>query len=163
MRKTIMIVVAALLLASCTKTIPKELGLKKTTDMFTVYYPAGWEVSDGLGGGVTITNPDGTIGLPIGIQTYPGARNNDVNSIPEILSIFQKPTPGGQMWIKSISGHKCIWAETDLFGQKLIMAYVPLQDTILSIQTQPRKSGEKDVTAKDLNLAQMIIENLEIK
>ncbi len=163
MRKSFALFLAVLLLASCTKTIPKELGLKKTTDMFTVYYPAGWEVADGLGGGVTITNPDGTIGLPIGVQAYPGAKNNDVNSIPEILSIFQKPTPDGKMWIKSISGHKCIWAETDLFGQKIIMAYVPLDDTILTIQTQARQSDGKDVTPKDLNLAEMIIENLVIK
>lgn len=161
--KKMMILLFAVVLAACSAVVPKELSLIKDLDTIKVFYPAGWLATDGLGGGVTVENANQTVSVPINIQQYQGARKNDVESIPEIMTIARKPVQGVKMNIKRISGLQCIWLETKLFGQGMINAYVPLDNAIISISTIPRKNGETDVLATDLELARMIIENMEIK
>ena len=161
--KKILIFLSAVVLVSCSSVVPKELSLIKDLDTIKVFYPAGWLATDGLGGGVVVENANQTVSVPINIQQYQGARKNDVESIPEIMTIARKPVQGVKMNIKRLSGLECIWLETKLFGQEMINAYVPLDNAIISISTIPRKNGETDVTTTDLELARMIIENMEIK
>jgi hypothetical protein len=163
MRNAIALCLIVFMLASCTGSVPAELGLKKTNDIFTVYYPQGWKAVDGLGGGVNLENANGTMLIPIGVTPDPRSKANDVNSIPEILSAFQKPVPGGSMKIARLSGYRCIRAEADVVGQKLLIVYVPLDGKILSIQMQPRRAGGQEVSASDMQLGAMVVENLEIK
>lgn len=161
--KKFIVLLSVLVLASCSSAVPKELSLIKDLDMIKVFYPAGWTVTDGLGGGVVIENENQTVSIPINIQQYQGARKNNVESIPEIMTIARKPTKGVTMNIKRISGLQCIWMESTVFDQVIINAFVPLDNAIISITTIPRNNGGVDVTAKDLELARMIIDNMEIK
>lgn len=163
MRNAIASCLIAFVLASCAGSVPKELGLKKSNEVFTVFYPQGWKVVDGLGGGVNLENANGTMLIPIGLTPDPRSKANDVGSIPEILSAFQKPVPGGSMKIARLSGYRCIWAEANVVGQKLLIVYVPLDGKILSIQMQPRRAGGQEVSALDMQLGAMVVENLEIK
>jgi hypothetical protein len=164
MRNKVLLLLSLMILVSCGGGVPKELDMTKNLDQIIIHYPSSWTCQDGLGGGATVTNKNGTVGIPFNIQAYPGAKENDVNSIPEILSILQKPTQGGKMWKKNLSGHQCIWAESDLFGQKLLMVYVPLDDAIISIQTLARKNeAGENVKPEDLKMADLIVESVEIK
>jgi hypothetical protein len=163
MRRFVLMVMMSALFVSCGQAVPKELSLSKELDLFTVHYPADWKAETGLGGGVTLTNASETMVMPINVMVDPNSRKNDVRSIPDILSIFQRGASGGKMWIKKLSGYQCIWAESELFGEKLALVYVPLDGVIISVQPQPRKSGNNDITSEDLKIAYMITENLEIK
>lgn len=161
--KKMLVLLSVLVLGACSVSVPKELSLIKDLDMLKVFYPTGWTVADGLGGGVVIENENQTISIPINIQQYQGAQKNNVESIPEIMTIARKPAQGVKMNIKRISGLQCIWMESTVLDQVIINAFVPLDNAIISITTIPRKNGDTDVTAKDLELARMIIENMEIK
>lgn len=161
--KKIIVLLSVLVLASCSSAVPKELALIKDQDMLKIYYPVGWTAADGLGGGVVVENENQTVSIPINIQQYQGAKKNNVESIPEIMQIARKPAQGVKMNIKRISGLQCIWMESTVFDQVIINAFVPLDNAIISISTIPRKNGGIDVTAKDLEFAKMIIENMEIK
>jgi hypothetical protein len=164
MKRTALLILSFVLLASCKTEMPKELDVSKNLDQLVIHYPSSWTCEDGLGGGATLSNKNGTMGIPFNVQVYDGAKANDVNSIPDILSIFQKPTPGGKMWIKTLSGHQCIWAESELMGQKMLYVYIPLDNAIIAIQTLARQNDKGEaVTKEDLRIAEMIVENVEIK
>lgn len=157
--KRILTLMLVLALSSCTSSPPSELSLIKETEMIKVFYPVGWTTANGMGGGLVIENVDKTVSIPINIQEYPGARINSVDSIQEILSIASKPREGVKMEIRRLSGLKCIWIETRQNGKAVITAYVPMENSIISITTL----GKQNASGTDLELAARIIEYLEIK
>jgi hypothetical protein len=160
--KKIILCLLTFLAVSCSAEVPKELSLIKETEMIKVHIPAGWKTSSGLGGGLVIENSTGTLVIPINIQQYLGAKINNIDSIPEILNITKKPQKGVNMSIKRLSGLKSIWVESELMGEVVVNVFVPLNDSIISIQTLA-KNENMGVSKTDLQLGHMVIENMVIK
>jgi hypothetical protein len=163
MRKIIVITIVSLLtLISCgsEKSIPEELKFSKTTSLYRVYYPEGWEATMGANGSCTISYNDTAITIPFLIIPDENAKPNDIESLGELKDVLIQNNPEGTTEIESISGKKALWWFFDVKGVELASFMLPLDGVILTGMVWP--SQNEDFTYRELELARQIVDSFRL-
>lgn len=158
----IIFVVAVVFLVSCggESPIPEELQFSKTTSLYKVYYPKGWEATTGANGSCTISYHDTAITIPFLIIPDDHAKPNNIESLGELMDALVSKNPEGSTEIHSISGKKALWWYFDIEGVELSSFLLPLDGVIITGMIWP--SQNKDFTTRELELARMIVDSFRL-
>jgi len=160
------VVFLCILLVSCgvkvENQIPPELSLKKTTELFIVFYPTGWLTTPSVGGGINVYKPDKTITVPISVFPYDEAKENDLQSIKTLTDTLSKTKLADSALTRiserEVSGRKAIWVESAFLDDRTTAFFLPLDGVVISAMVMVPGM----VKEGDIRIGRLIVENIRL-
>ncbi|GEM_PF-669543 len=158
-------VLVASLFVSCGTSvddeIPIELVFSETTDLYQIFYPMDWSATVGSFGGTNITNKDGSITIPILIVPDDNVKDNDLDTIADLIEILKTTNSSGKAMEKRISGKTAYWWYFDVQGVELTSFMLPLDGVIVSCMVYAKNLPPERI--HELDLARKIVESFRLR